>query len=302
MIDSKTCIICRKIKSKQDFNIEHIIPESIGNKKLIIHSVCKDCNSRLGKKVDYEITNNIVSELARFSHKIKGKSGKIPNPFRKGITANGRIVYCDEDIKPRFEPEVKFNEETGMCNISAGSLEEAINIANKKLKRLGKPILTESQIDNLRDTVNIKKEQPEIKITTSVDFYKIQMAFIKIAYEFMHYIIGDKYLEDSHGKRLSKILYDYIYNDKKANLDGILGQLPIKECKRIINNFKFLGKEIFNNENIHYVQLLKNKDISIVNIIIFSSFNYSVVVSNGNYEFVSNMYLINPISGEYIKG
>ena len=58
MEEKKICIICRKSKSKSELNIEHISPESIGNKSLIIDSVCKECNSELGNKVDYEITNN----------------------------------------------------------------------------------------------------------------------------------------------------------------------------------------------------------------------------------------------------
>ena len=53
----KRCIICKKIKNSNDFNKEHIIPESIGG-SLTIDNVCKDCNSKLGKEIDSKITND----------------------------------------------------------------------------------------------------------------------------------------------------------------------------------------------------------------------------------------------------
>ena len=43
------CIICKEEKNESD---EHIIPEALGNKKLITKRVCKDCNNRLGYNVD----------------------------------------------------------------------------------------------------------------------------------------------------------------------------------------------------------------------------------------------------------
>ncbi|WP_416197568.1 MAG: HNH endonuclease [Sporanaerobacter sp.] len=301
MEEKKICIICRKSKSKSEFNIEHIIPESIGNKNLIIDSVCKECNSELGKKVDCEITNNIISQLDRFINNIKGKSGKIPNPFRKGVTLDGRIVYCDDNLKPTLVPKVVFNKETGEYNILTSSMSEAIEIINKKFKRAGKSQLTNQQIKDLRDQAEIKKERPTIRMSTSVDLYKIQMEFIKIAYEFMYYLVGQDYLKDEQGKRLAKILSDYIYKDIKADYDGIIGELPEEEYMGIISYVKILGKKYFDNENIHYIQLSKVGNINIVNITLYSTFNYFVVVSNKNYNLYGNMYMINPINGGSVK-
>ena len=301
MEQKRICIICRKSKAKSEFNIEHIIPESIGNKNLIIDSVCKECNSKLGTKVDYEITNNIISQLDRFINKSRGKSGKIPNPFRKGKTKDGKIVYCDKNLKPRLATEVEFDSETGRYSISTSSMKEAVEIIDKKLKRSGKPPLTDEQIEELRKSVKSEKIRPTIRMSTSVDFYKIRMGFIKIAYEFMYYLVGQDYFKDKQGKRLANILKDYIYKDIKADHNGIVGGLPEEECLRLISYFRILGKELFNNQNIHYIQLLRIGNTSIVNIILYSAFNYSVVVSRENYNLCSNMYVINPIDGRHIK-
>ena len=43
--DILKCIICRQEKEKSD---EHIIPEALGNKKLITQRVCEECNNKLG--------------------------------------------------------------------------------------------------------------------------------------------------------------------------------------------------------------------------------------------------------------
>ena len=50
------CIICKKDKQKEDFNEEHVFPESIGG-EYKIHTVCKECNSHFGKTIDNKFIN-----------------------------------------------------------------------------------------------------------------------------------------------------------------------------------------------------------------------------------------------------
>jgi len=55
MIDFKAmCIFCRRTDNEVKFNREHIIPENIGGKLFLDDSVCEDCNSKLGTRVDSE--------------------------------------------------------------------------------------------------------------------------------------------------------------------------------------------------------------------------------------------------------
>lgn len=297
----KVCIICRRDKLASEFSIEHIIPESIGNKHLKIDTVCKECNSKLGNKVDYEITNNIISKLDRFINKSKGKSKKIPNPFRKGKTTDGRIVYCDENLKPSLVPKINFDTETGKYNISASSIDEAVKIINKKLKRNGKPNLTDIQIKDLKKNVQVKREQPIVEISGKVDFYKIYLGFIKIAYEYMYHLVGDEYLKDKEGIKLAKILKNYIYDDIKTNCDGIIIEQPYQNQFHKMSQLKFLGKQLFGNKNIHYMQLVEMKDRTIINIVLYSSLDYSVIVSRENYNLLNNVQVIDPTDGEHIK-
>jgi len=76
----KTCIICRTEKDEKEFSDEHVIPDALGG-YYHIYTVCKNCNSILGRKVDSKLTNHIFSKYQRSALNLKGKSGKIPNPF-----------------------------------------------------------------------------------------------------------------------------------------------------------------------------------------------------------------------------
>ena len=68
----ETCIICRKEKENKEFSDEHVIPDSLGG-VYHIYNVCKECNSRLGDKIDIHLVNNIFSIIKREQLGIKGK-------------------------------------------------------------------------------------------------------------------------------------------------------------------------------------------------------------------------------------
>lgn len=68
------CILCNKVSP---LNMEHVIPDTLEG-KLIFNCLCKDCNSKLGEKVDSQLTNYGPIKLIRATHGITGKTGKIP--------------------------------------------------------------------------------------------------------------------------------------------------------------------------------------------------------------------------------
>lgn len=68
------CILCNKISP---LTVEHIIPDALDG-KLIFNCLCKDCNSKLGEKVDTQLTNYGPIKIIRATHGITGKTGKIP--------------------------------------------------------------------------------------------------------------------------------------------------------------------------------------------------------------------------------
>ena len=82
------CIICRQEKEESD---EHIIPEALGNKKLITRRVCKECNNKLGTKVDDYLMNHPIVKLVRTNEKLYGKSGK-DIKFFQGLRLMRKLV------------------------------------------------------------------------------------------------------------------------------------------------------------------------------------------------------------------
>ncbi|WP_048202937.1 HNH endonuclease, partial [Methanobrevibacter smithii] len=80
------CIICKKDKQEEDFNEEHVFPESIGG-KYKIHTVCKECNSHFGKTIDNKFINSGVIRALNHKLKIENKNGKVV-PYFKNTVVN----------------------------------------------------------------------------------------------------------------------------------------------------------------------------------------------------------------------
>lgn len=301
-LNEKTCIICRKIKDNKHFNIEHIIPESIGNKKLTIDAVCEECNSRLGTKIEPAITNNFLSELARYTDQIKGKSGSIPFPFKNGTTEDGRKIQSNSNGEISFIPKVEHDDENSEIRVSANSIDEAVKIIKKKMKRLNQPTLSDLQLQEVIKTARIKNKHPSINIQKTIDINKVNTGIIKIAYEFAYYLIGTEYLKDPQGKKIANIFYDYIYNNKKnCSINQYLRPLKKNENQKHVLIIKSLGKDIFNNKNIHYIKAVKTNNEILIDIILFSSIRTIVSVSYADYNFEEHGYLINPKDGQMTR-
>ena len=81
----KKCIICKKIKNDEEFNKEHIIPESIGG-FLTIDNVCKVCNSRLGEEIDSRIIDDFLIKGNIVANRIGNKNNKEKILFEKLIS------------------------------------------------------------------------------------------------------------------------------------------------------------------------------------------------------------------------
>lgn len=87
------CIFCNKFNEAK--SIEHIVPESFGNKKYVMQKgeVCDDCNHRFSKFENTALSKSIfVMERSRFG--VASKKGRTA----KGIV-NGLIIEGDTDFE-----------------------------------------------------------------------------------------------------------------------------------------------------------------------------------------------------------
>ena len=73
------CLFCKKDSTKSK-SIEHIIPETLGNTKLVLPAgfVCDQCNNYFSRKIEQPFFDMTEIKLLRFYEKIPNKKGKIP--------------------------------------------------------------------------------------------------------------------------------------------------------------------------------------------------------------------------------
>lgn len=273
----KTCIICRQEKESKEFNEEHVIPDSIKG-YYRIKSVCTNCNSTLGSKIDNKLTNHQFVVFQRHIHNIAGKSGKIPNPFPGTYT-----LKDDQDQKLRLELnkegqfEVKLlpkvpREWSNNFQIIIDKKDEAQTdrIISKFLNRNGIP----------KDKVQIEKtssstKRPWVEASIAIDIKDFKMAILKIAYEFAVDTIPE-YFNDPMAITISKLLE----NCEFENLYGKIQFIGNGFNDEILKPFSHLIE--FENDN-HYLILFDTPDIGLIGMVnLFNVFNLGVCLSENS--------------------
>ncbi len=224
------CIICGKEVKE---SIEHIIPEALGNEKLVTERVCKFCNNHLGANVDYYLTNHPLVKIIRINNDLTGKNGKDIKFFdgtEKDIHSG--TMYSMKDGKPKILPRVIYDE-AGKIRVEAASFEEGLAHFKKILKRKG---YSEKEIAYYCEGAHCLesyRQSPEFHKDASINYALMDLAAIKIAYEYAHFIIGDKYLNDEVALLFKRELYKAVISEKHdVNPDDKLAQhvtFPISE-------------------------------------------------------------------------
>lgn len=217
MREPAQCIICRE--KNMEMTDEHVIPDSLGG-FYHIFSVCKDCNSEMGIKVDSPLVNHKLSEFYRFREELEGKSGKIPNPFvgtfvdENDSDVKARVESDDEGkLKVVYLPVVKIQEENGLVKsieikVDSGEEEKIEGIFEKILRR--KKIPSSAVVKNERRR---EGKRESVSGTWEIDILKFKIGLLKIAYEFAVDSIGS-YFNDPDAVKIAKIL-------KNAEYDGV---------------------------------------------------------------------------------
>jgi hypothetical protein len=213
------CIICRK--EKDILSDEHIIPDALGG-YFHIGTVCKECNSIMGNKIDIKLVDHMMIRSMRTILNLKGKKGDIPNPFQ-GIhqlenDASKRFqVFIDKSNQIQFHflpspPLIKkdLDAKIKMINISVDGKDKnkTDEILDKVLKRHHLP--KEAIIS--KEITSIKIENPTIMVKGSYDTVEYKIALLKIAYEFTVTEI-DSYFQDETARKISKMLQNASYDE-----------------------------------------------------------------------------------------
>ena len=205
------CIICGNEEKESD---EHIIPEALGNKKLITKRVCEFCNNRLGSNVDSYLTNHPLVKIIRINSNLRGKKEKNIKLF--GAIETDIHTGKKYDMTcgvPKIIPRLVMDS-AGKMMVEAASYEEGLAYSKKTLKRKG---YSDDKIEYYcGETYSIDSNQqaPEFRKDVSISIPMMDLAAIKVAYEYAHLILGDDYLEDEIAKQFRQELYHAV-NSKK---------------------------------------------------------------------------------------
>lgn len=84
------CIFCKN-DSKGSKSREHIIPESLGNKRTVLEPgvVCDVCNNYFAIKIEGPLLESDLFKQLRFAHGIYSKKGRLPSG--KGVVAGTQV-------------------------------------------------------------------------------------------------------------------------------------------------------------------------------------------------------------------
>lgn len=116
------CIFCKQ-DSTTSRSVEHIMPESIGNKKRVLSPgvVCDQCNNYFARKVEEPVLNHPSMRNFRAWYQVPNKRGNYP--WLHGNIAGTDIVVqlrFDKDGKLQIEPEQARNKSNVQTIISEG--------------------------------------------------------------------------------------------------------------------------------------------------------------------------------------
>ena len=307
----KKCILCKKEKKENEFSKEHIFPEAIGNRHLVIDNVCRDCNTKILSKIDVFLTDNILTQTRRQWFRVPGKKGYIPNPFGEGFLSEDqrqkvRVIINDSDkLEIEFLPLIiKSNENNGLELISItmdrNKEKELPALINKILSRKNLQELPEDEIK--KNIIPITNEKPEIIIKWSFNKIEYKKAIIKIAYELAYYFLGDAYSNDNIGEKIRLFLKD---DSTDFSNHEIYGDIDIYDP--IIDPGHKCIEEFLNKLEIkdfyHVAYITGNKSDNKISVIIkiFDVFVGIIVISDNYSKYTipkKDLIIINPQNGK----
>lgn len=235
------CLFCLSSDPPSGFSDEHVFPEAVGG-SLLIRSVCKDCNDRLGHSVDTKLTEHALVQIKRQALRIPGKSGVVPNPFRNAVLADDPTqkvrLHFDQGgaarafVVPSVQRQVDSQSGTLHVCIDATDEHRLEEIINTALARAGGPTLSAEAIEELKSYSVL--QNPKLTMPMSLDLVEYKRALMKIVYELSCHWLGDRYVDDP----TAQLIRDFIFDDDLP-LDSS-ERHPIRGTMRLAPSAPFL--------------------------------------------------------------
>lgn len=149
------CIFC-KSDSSGSVSVEHIIPESLGNKTHTLPRgiVCDKCNNYFARKIEKPLLDSEYFTHSRFRNLLPNKRGRIPsienglliapNPIRLGMAREqngyGYIYPIDEESLKGFEEHIRTHKRGEVVFLNPGPAESYL--VSRFLAKVGLEVMT----------------------------------------------------------------------------------------------------------------------------------------------------------------
>jgi len=218
------CIFCLKDRPPSE---EHVFPEAIGG-ILTIDRVCLTCNNLLNERADRGLIQYPTVKVLRAQKGIPDKRGNTLDPF-SDIFGTGTIIDDErtgQRVVARLDPLTNKRtlkliphrtEKVGPdgskefeYKIDAGDEDKIPLIIQRERKRLGRPELSPSALDDAVSKVLARSrrviENPLVYHQMALRFTDPRRGILKIAYELAWYWLGDDYLDDEGAQQLRQVI------------------------------------------------------------------------------------------------
>lgn len=204
------CIICHK--NNLELTDEHVIPDSLGG-SYHIFSVCKNCNSYMGRFADISLINHPLIKLYREKYKLSGKTGKIPSflcdkPVFSSDDNDKMQFYKDDNdnLKLKYLPETKYmKKQDGNIEFEIVCDEQdkdmIIDNIRNKYKAKGANVIFNEPVASIEKGKRIYRT---FEINDDIMFGYV-FGFLKIAYESSCDVFSS-YEDDENAIAISKML------------------------------------------------------------------------------------------------
>lgn len=270
------CILCRR--DGREMSDEHVIPDAIGG-YYHIYSVCKECNSRLGSKVDKYLLDNWLTVVKRNEHQMAGKTGVVPHPLMgEGVLEDGQKVRMEKDeeghLFPYLIPSAPIVSDDGKqvsFSLDARDAKSVNHITEKVLKRKGFD-RTRTAIESFRQDIHIDK--PCVRMQFSIDIKSYLLSLLKIAYEFTIDQLPS-YIEDPQ----ARLYADILLCGEKDRVD----EISVMANGFMDKKFVILPTYIDNNEHRHLLFLTEVENQLVCVVKLFDVYGVSIRMSDKSY-------------------
>lgn len=189
----KQCIFCKSTTNPFS-SVEHIFPESLGNKEKVLPKgmVCDICNNRTLSRLDEELLEFEPIKLLKTVNGIASKSGKVPpanfNNVRIENPAKGHVniqVHSSKNLEDQNDQgfKLKFRGNRKMDAVRNKLLTRAFYKIGLELVCLdhGREFVLSDRFDDVREIILGKRDfNGYLAIGTNIDSSRVGMYYFPV--------------------------------------------------------------------------------------------------------------------------